>query len=179
MKFWMKIVKDLMFGCNCLLPSNGRGLKTISKLLSIALIFGLTTASVFFADTTSAVAQQVPPDDGEQLPVRGIVRPSERAKISTGLSTKVIKVAYDEGRSFKKGDLLIEFDCRLQEAELASYLARQREMVIGLKSALYLKKRNAGSLYDVEVARAKMAKAKADANGVENSTVGLPCVCSL
>lgn len=127
-------------------------------VMSVAFMLSL------FAELASA---QQPPDDREQLPVRGVVRASAQAKISTGLSAEILYVMDEEGQVFKKDDLLVEFDCRAQKAELASYSARKREMVIGLKSALFLKKRNAGSLYDVEVARAKMAKAVADTKGIK------------
>ena len=101
------------------------------------------------------------------LPIRGVVRPSERATISTHISARIIKIAYKEGDAFRQGDLLIEFDCKRQSAELASSEASRREMFTNLKSALFLKRKNAGSKHDVDTARARLDRARADSAAIK------------
>ena len=96
------------------------------------------------------------------IPIRGIVRASARAQLATELSARVTKIGFKEGQSFKKGDMLIAFDCRRQNAKLDSQRALLEEFTIGLRSAVFLKKRNAGNLHDVDIARARVAKARAD-----------------
>ena len=111
-------------------------------------------------------------------PVRGVVRPSAQAIISTELTARVAKVGFTEGAEFRAGDMLVAFDCRRQEAELASAEAQYREMLVALESALYLEKRNAASRQDVETARARADRAAAEAEiiriGLDQCTITAP-----
>lgn len=100
------------------------------------------------------------------LPIRGVVRPSAQAAIATHISARVVSVPFKEGEAFRKGDLLIEFDCKRQRAEFASIDATRREMLANLNSALFLKRRNAGSKHDADTARARFDKAKADSAAI-------------
>ena len=45
-------------------------------------------------------------------PVRGVVRPQRQATISTDFQASVAATKFKEGDRFRKGDVLIEFDCR-------------------------------------------------------------------
>ncbi len=100
------------------------------------------------------------------LPIRGVVRPSAQAAIATNISARVVSVPFKEGEAFRKGDLLIEFECKRQRAEFASIDATRREMLANLNSALFLKRRNAGSKHDADTARARFDKAKADSAAI-------------
>ena len=97
-----------------------------------------------------------------QLPVRGVVRPSAEATISTDLAARVAKIGFKEGEAFRSGNVLIAFDCRRQKAELASAQALRRESEVSLESAIYLEKRRANSRQDVEIARARADKTRAE-----------------
>ena len=52
--------------------------------------------------------------------VRGVVKPSEEAVISSELQARVKRMPFRDGQWFKKGDLLVEFDCAKYWAELAA-----------------------------------------------------------
>lgn len=110
-----------------------------------------------------AAAAEMPGESATQLPVRGVVRASAEANITSDLPSVVTKIGFKEGERFKKGDVLLSFNCRKQRAELASAEARHREMAIALKSARFLNTRNAGSRQEVETSRARADKAAADA----------------
>ena len=97
-----------------------------------------------------------------KLPSRGVVRARNQATISTELAARVATIGFREGQHFKKGDLLIGFDCRRHEAELASAEAVKREMQVGVDSNAFLEKRNAASKQDLEVAKARADKAAAE-----------------
>ena len=99
----------------------------------------------------------------KQIPVRGVVRASAQAIVSTDLSLRAKSVRFREGDHFQKGDELVAFDCRRYRAELASAEAQHREMLVAFESAQFLRKRNAGSRQDVEIARARADRAAADA----------------
>lgn len=49
--------------------------------------------------------------------VRGMVRATERAVISSRLTAQIAKLPFRAGDSFKKGDVLAKFDCGLYSAE--------------------------------------------------------------
>src|SRR4030095_14424545 len=102
----------------------------------------------------------------QALQARGVVRPAEQAKISVDLVAPLAKIGFREGERFRKGDTLLEFDCRRQQAELASAVAQQREMAVTLESALFLEKRGAGSRQESEIARARAEKAAAEADAM-------------
>ncbi len=97
-------------------------------------------------------------------PVRGIVRAAEQAQISTELPSRVTQLTFKPGQQFRKGDLLVEFDCRRQQAELASADAQLREMRLTLDNHVYLEKLKAAGKQDVEVSRARADKAAAEAD---------------
>ena len=100
------------------------------------------------------------------LPIRGVVEPAEEATIGTEIVAMVAKVGFKEGQSFKKGEILIAFDCRRYEAELASAVAQLREMEINVDTNVFLEKRDAGNKQDVEISKARMSKAAAEADAL-------------
>jgi RND family efflux transporter MFP subunit len=113
---------------------------------------------------TSALGAESPSANPAQRSlVRGVVRSSSQAVISTDLTARVAEVGFREGAHFSKGDVLVAFDCRRQKAELASAEAQYREMLVAFESASFLEKRNAGSRQDIETARARADRAAAEA----------------
>ena len=99
---------------------------------------------------------------GLDVPVRAVVRAANQAELSSDVAAPVTELRFAEGERFAKGDTLIRFDCRIPQARLSAAKATQREMGVKLKGAKYLHKMDAGSLEDVEIARAQLARADAD-----------------
>ncbi len=130
-------------------------------LLIVIFAFGMGLQSSVAQEATQINTDQSGPKT--DIPIRGIVKASARAELSTEISARVTKIGFKEGQLFQKDDLLIAFDCRRQNAELASRKALLKEFSINLRSAVYLKKRNAGNRHDLDIARARVEKAKADA----------------
>jgi len=97
---------------------------------------------------------------------RGVVRPLNQATISIDLSARVLSIARKEGEAFSKGDVLIEFDCRRHQAELASAEAILREMKLSLESNQFLDRHRAIGKVDIEISRARMDKAAAEAEAL-------------
>jgi RND family efflux transporter MFP subunit len=102
-----------------------------------------------------------------RMPVRGIVRPLNQAAMASDLSVRVAQLRVREAQSFRKGDVLLTFDCERLEAEQAAAEAVHREMKIALDSNVYLDKRGAVGRNDVEVSRARVDKAGADARALK------------
>ena len=129
---------------------------TFGKTLGASLALAVFLAPLCW---THAVAEEA-----AIVPVRGIVRASFEAKLSTNLVAEAIAVNFDEGQEFNKGDVLVEFDCREDQARLAAAEAVREEKAVAYRSAKYLLARNAGNKQDVEIAKAQQKKAAADAD---------------
>lgn len=96
-------------------------------------------------------------------PIRGLVRAVDDALISTELNARIIKIARREGEVFEKGEVLIMFDCRKYETELAAARAEEKFNRIALENSVELDKRKAIGRMDVEQNRARYDKARAQA----------------
>lgn len=136
--------------------------QTVTTLLATVLFFLVSATPVIFAAEPKIPLVK----KTEDVPIRGIVRARAKANISTDIVAKVTKVPFKEGQIFRTGDLLVQFDCRHRQAELRSAQARKREIKVSLKSAVFLMRRRAGSRNDVDVAKARLARASADADAI-------------
>ena len=137
------------------------------RLLIMPLLRILTLSILLvMAWAPAAGAESLAGEAAQRSPVRGVVRASAQAIISTDLTARVTNVGFREGGQFHMGDVLVAFDCRQHKAELVSAEAQHREMLVAFESALFLEKRNAGSRQDVEIARARADRALAEADGI-------------
>lgn len=134
-----------------ILPRSNRAAAIVTLLLA-----GLTCAEGAGADASLAV----------NGPVRGVVRPMAQATMSSDLQAQVAKTNFKEGDRFKKGDVLIEFDCRRYQAELDAAEAQALEARLGLENNVTLDKYKAVGRADLEVSKAKLMKGEAEARGL-------------
>ncbi len=93
---------------------------------------------------------------------RGVVRAMYQATFSTELTVQVMQAPLREGQMFKKGDVLIELDCRRVKAEFDSASAVHREMKFTLESNTVLNRHGAVGKNDLEIARARVDKAESE-----------------
>ncbi|MEM7254234.1 MAG: efflux RND transporter periplasmic adaptor subunit [Pseudomonadota bacterium] len=99
------------------------------------------------------------------LQVRGLVRADNEALISSEVNARVVKMPYREGEAFAKGDLLVEFDCRLLRADLneaRASLSAARKKHLNNKQLADL---NAIGNVDVQVSEANEKEAAARLRG--------------
>ena len=124
---------------------------------SMALIPCLVTAQAGI-DVSGAATH----NEQEFGGIRGLIKPVKKAILSSELSARIVKLPYKAGASFKKGNVLVKFDCSLYSAELAAakaeYLARTKR----LENNQQLKELNAISNIEVEISTAEVQKAEAD-----------------
>lgn len=123
------------------------------------LLAGVLAAALIVQGTSTATGDT----RSAQMPVRGIVRPINQAAISTDLPVRVAKIHFREAQSFRKGAVLITFDCERLAAEHAALAAVHREQQLVLESNAYLDKRGAVGKVDVEISRTRVQKTEADA----------------
>ena len=101
--------------------------------------------------------------DDPLVPVRGVIRSVQQATISTDLQARVAMIGFQDGESFTKGAVLVEFDCRKQRAELAASEAQRQEMQLTLDNNVTLQRAQAVGRHELEISRARLTKAGAEA----------------
>lgn len=136
---------------------------TLKYLTGLAFSILTMAASARAADD---IVLQVGIDS--EVPVRGVVRALDQAALSTDLQARVLTIGFREGEAFKKGDLLIAFDCERYRAESQSADAVAREMRLTLESNQQLEKFRAVGKHDVEISRARVDKAEAEAGALQS-----------
>lgn len=124
----------------------------------------LSGSAAFFVFAASVAAGEKAGAAIERDAVRGIVRAVNTAMISTDLQARAAHITFQEGEHFKKGDVLVEFDCRKQRAELASAEAQKLEMNLNLDNLKVLQRVQAAGRHDLEISQARVAKAAAEAD---------------
>lgn len=123
----------------------------------------ITAALSFVMATMAAQPAGALPREDSRLPIRGIVRALNQASISTDVPARVSAIGFREAQAFKKGDVLIRFDCERLQAEYAAAEAVHREMKLTLDSNVALDRRGAVGKIEVEVSRARVDKAAGEA----------------
>ncbi len=94
--------------------------------------------------------------------VRGLIKPVEKAVISSEITAKVNKIPFKSGERFKKGDVLVDFNCSFYRADLASAEATYQSKQNVYKNNKELLALNAMSEIDVSISESEMQVARAD-----------------
>ena len=97
---------------------------------------------------------------------RGIMRAVDEAWLSSDIGAAIDKLPFKEGQAFKKGDLLISFDCAATEAQLAAASAKLQVENITLKNHKQLKAHNAIGQFDVDIAKARVDQTAAERDSI-------------
>jgi membrane fusion protein, multidrug efflux system len=117
-------------------------------------------------------APQLEPEQSSASPIRVVVRSYETAALSAEINARITLLPQREGDRFKKGDIIVEFDCRKIIAEhdgaLASFKAHQS---VYENQQQLLRYKAAGSLA-VNQALHELEKAKAEVRGLEAKRSG-------
>ncbi len=99
--------------------------------------------------------------------VRGVVRAEAAATISSELIAAIKRLPFKAGQSFRKGDILVAFDCRRYEADLRAKRAEQRAYKITVDQNRHLVRHRAGGANDLAIAEARLAQATAAVEALE------------
>lgn len=105
--------------------------------------------------------------------VRTLVVPRTETTLSSQINARITKLNVKAGERFKKGKNLITFDCRLYYAQLNKARAQLKAAKKTVTTNNELKQYQAISQLEVEMAKAELAKAKAEVNF--NSTQASLC----
>lgn len=102
----------------------------------------------------------------QEMQPRGVVVAVSSAAFSSDLSAAAKSIKFREGEAFKKGTTLVVFDCRREQAALSAARAAEREAELNLQSNRYLQARKAIGRHDVDVALARLQKARAETSAL-------------
>ena len=93
---------------------------------------------------------------------RALVVASQEAILSSELAARIENIAVKEMQSFKKGDLLIQFDCSLYEAQKDVVSANANSALIKLKSDEQMLQMRSIGKYELELSISEYEKAKSE-----------------
>ncbi|MBB2497165.1 efflux RND transporter periplasmic adaptor subunit [Aquipseudomonas ullengensis] len=95
--------------------------------------------------------------------VRGVLRARDQAMLSSELAGRIVEMPYADGQDFKKGDVLVRFDCSAYQAQLNASQAAVRAAREELSHNKQLAALNSVGRFEVALAEAKQAQAQAEA----------------
>ena len=93
---------------------------------------------------------------------RALVVASEEAILSSELAARIENIAVKEMQRFNKGDLLIQFDCSLYEAQKDVVSANSNSALIKLKSDEQMLQMRSIGKYELELSISEYEKAKSE-----------------
>jgi membrane fusion protein, multidrug efflux system len=98
---------------------------------------------------------------GTSLQARGLVRAVQEATLASELSARIVQLPLRDGEAFRRGDLLVEFDCDRPKAEWKAAEAERIGMAAAYDNSRRLAEYRAAGAHDVQMARAALDKAAA------------------
>lgn len=94
--------------------------------------------------------------------LRAQLAPKKYVTLAAGMSGQIEKLAVREGQQFSIGELLLRFDCALQEAQFDKANAQMEEAINIHNGSQEMAKHNAIGAIELENSRIAIEKAKAD-----------------
>ncbi len=100
--------------------------------------------------------------------VRALLTPAQEAVLAGEIAARIDAMPLNAGDRFRKGDMLVNFDCAAYRAALNEARAAQRAAEVTLENARELTRLNSGSVLASALAEAELdrAKARVDASRV-------------
>lgn len=108
-----------------------------------------------------------------QSPVYVMVYPNESPTFSSETTATVQKINFKEGEDFQTGNILIQLDCRVQQADLNKALAQQKLAASAYKSAEKLN--SYGAISETEMIKAQSEAEISNAEVDKLSTIVDKC----
>ncbi len=136
----------------------------ISKAMSEQMGFSPPPEAV----TSIVVAEEMWP---RTLSAIGTLSSSQGVLLSAQEAATVTRIGFESGQRVKEGDVLVEQDTSVEEANLKSALAALDDARLTLSRAKTLRSQNAGSQADLDAAQAKERQATATVDSLR-ATIG-------
>ena len=103
-----------------------------------------------------------PPSYSQDMESRALVVASQEAVLSSELAARIENIAVKEMQRFNKGDLLIQFNCSLYEAQKDVVSANSNSALIKLKSDEQMLQMRSIGKYELELSISEYEKAKSE-----------------
>ncbi len=145
-----------------MLPKPAPGTPAMVSPIISPLPATLTNAPASDARQRSAQARQSADNQA-----RGVVRAVNEATLSSNMLGQIIKMPFSEGSAFKKGDLLVEFNCDRGQAELRAAEAAMQVEEKTVETNQELERFNSVGKFDVLISVSKLNKAKAEVEALQ------------
>lgn len=132
------------------------------------LCVGLSASPLLSAQTTppspisSATSTSVARPPSERQEIRAQLMPRRYTTIAAEIAAKINQLPVVEGDAFRAGDILVSFDCSLQQAQYQKAEAEVDSADQTFKSNQRLAELNSVGLLELELSRSGLAKAKAE-----------------
>lgn len=94
--------------------------------------------------------------------VRGVLRARSQAVLASELPGRVTEIPFTEGQSFRKGDVLVRFDCSAYQAQANASGAAVRAAREELRNKQQLAALNSVGRFEVALAEARQAQVQAE-----------------
>jgi membrane fusion protein, multidrug efflux system len=144
-----------------------------SKGMCTRRVAGVCVSVLFAAGAGLAMAQDRPAasltsaaGSSPEVTARAVVRPWHEVKLAVDLSARIRTMPHRAGDRFQKGDVLIEFECARFQADLKALRAVEAEQAAQHRTNVTLRQHKAAGANEVEIARARLNKASADAESL-------------
>lgn len=139
-------------------------MKMFNGLIFSALLFVTTAPNGYAEDDLDLFlnGNNEAEDSGDVENVRGLIKPVEKAVISSQISAQIEQIPNKAGERFRQGDILVKFDCSFYRADLMSAEAAFNAKKNVYKNNEQLLALNAMSDIDVSIAESEMEVARAE-----------------
>lgn len=88
--------------------------------------------------------------------------PKVESLLASQIAGRIIDIPFEEGESFKEGETLIQFDCKIYEAQLRKAVADRNAALTRYNANQELAKLNSGSKVELKISKAESDKAAAE-----------------
>ena len=127
-------------------------------------LVGASSIDVFAQQASAIAAADPQPVSTSSSVVRALLVPATESVLSSQISAQVTKIAVKEGERFKKGAVLVKFECAENRAELQKARAELDAASKTHQSNEKLLQHKAINRLEVDVSRANVNRAKAQVN---------------
>lgn len=107
---------------------------------------------------------QATPSSPVRFDIRAQLMPLRYTTIAAEIGAKISSMPVAEGNAFKAGQVLVQFDCALQQAQLDKAAAELEGATQTLKSNLRLEELNSVGQLELDLSKSAVNKAIADVN---------------
>lgn len=133
--------------------------------MSWALVAGVALAPALHAQSTTAAPARSAatlPSVLEQREIRAQLAPRRYTTLAAEIGAKVQRLPVTEGSAFRQGQLLVQFDCSLQQAQLNRAQAGQDVMEKTWKANQRLEELNSVGRVELDTSQGEFHKARAE-----------------